>query len=267
MINKSESIKELAAAQSQMPAVQMNAVNPFLKNKYADLGAIISTAQPILAKHGLSVSQLPTSEDDHVGVTTMLMHESGEWLSTEMSLSIGEEKGKSNAQVAGSIITYLRRYSLASMLGMYADEDGDGNAPKPQPAKPQAKPEPQPEPEQEQPQPTSAIEEGIVKLRRFAYNAGEANEKQRALLRHLIDDVVFQDDNAHHVLFQYLYQEPSIKAISGGAVRGLLDWLKAEKDASGEYQTARGKELHAVMRYIEKENGQLDLFESAGDPA
>jgi len=131
----------------------------------------------------------------------------------------------------------------------------------------EVKPEPQPEPEQEQPQPTSAIEEGIVKLRRFAYNAGEANEKQRALLRHLIDDVVFQDDNAHHVLFRYLYQEPSIKAISGGAVRGLLDWLKAEKDASGEYQTARGKELHAVMRYIEKENGQLDLFESAGDPA
>jgi hypothetical protein len=45
------------------------------------------------------------------------------------------------------------------------------------------------------------------------------------------------------------------------------NWLKAEKDASGDYQTARGKELHAVMRHIEKENGQLDLFENAGDPA
>jgi len=46
------------------------------------------------------------------------------------SLQLGEERGKSLAQVAGSIVTYLRRYPLASILGMYADEDGDGNEPK-----------------------------------------------------------------------------------------------------------------------------------------
>ena len=54
MFTKSESIQNLAAAlakaQAEFPAVPFNAVNPFLKNKYADLGAVIETARPVLAK-------------------------------------------------------------------------------------------------------------------------------------------------------------------------------------------------------------------------
>ena len=134
-MNKSESIKSLAGAlsqaQAEMPAVKFNATNPFLKNKYADLGAIIDTSKPILAKHNLSVSQLVESHENKIGVTTILMHNSGEWLESTSWLELGDERGKSNAQVAGSIITYLRRYSIASILGMYADEDGDGNGNKP----------------------------------------------------------------------------------------------------------------------------------------
>lgn len=130
-MNKSESIAKLAdalaKAQGEFGAVPFNAVNPFLKNRYADLGAVIETAKPILAKHGLSVSQLMTSSEDRIGVTTILMHASGEWLEATASLPLGDEKGKSLAQVAGSVVTYLRRYALASVLGMYADEDQDGN--------------------------------------------------------------------------------------------------------------------------------------------
>jgi len=145
-MEKSESIKllagALAQAQAEMPAVQFNATNPFLKNKYADLGAIISTSKPILGKNGLSVSQLVSTDNSNVGVTTVLMHNSGEWLESTAWLPVGEGKGMSQAQVAGSLITYLRRYSLASILGMYADEDGDSNpAPKSEP-KQQAKPQP-----------------------------------------------------------------------------------------------------------------------------
>ena len=58
-------------------------------------------------------------------------------------MPIGEEKGKSSAQVAGSIVTYLRRYSLASILGIYSDEDGDGNKPEPERKPTRAKPEAQ----------------------------------------------------------------------------------------------------------------------------
>ena len=156
-MNKSESIVKLAEAtalaQAEMPPVKFNSTNPFLKNKYADLGAIIETSQPVLAKYGLSVSQLVYSEGDQVGVETILMHKSGEWISTKISLAPADEKGKSNAQLAGSNVTYLRRYSLAAILNMYADEDGDGNKPqvkqewKPEPVKVEVKPESEPQPE------------------------------------------------------------------------------------------------------------------------
>ena len=132
-MNKSESIANLAAAlkkaQAEMPPAGFDATNPFLKNKYASLGSVIDTAKPILEKHGLSVSQVAVGDGKAVGVTTILMHSSGEWLEGTISLDVGDEKGKSTAQVAGSILTYLRRYSLASILNMYTDEDTDGNAP------------------------------------------------------------------------------------------------------------------------------------------
>jgi hypothetical protein len=132
-MNKSESIKELAAAlakaQAAMPAAKFDATNPFLKNKYASLGAIIEAARAPLAANGLSVAQLPVNMGEAIGVTTILMHASGEYIESTLTLPVGDEKGKSTAQVAGSVITYLRRYALASVLGIYADEDTDGSAP------------------------------------------------------------------------------------------------------------------------------------------
>ena len=130
-----ELAKALSKAQAEMPAAVLNAFNPFFKTQYADLGSIISTSKPVLAKHGLAVSQLTTSCDGDVGLTTILMHESGEWIRSTITLPIGSE-AKNVAQAAGAIITYLRRYSYASILGIYADEDTDGeDAPQTTPAK------------------------------------------------------------------------------------------------------------------------------------
>jgi len=140
-MNKSDSIKNLSGAltkaQAEFTRIDFDAVNPFLKNKYASLGAIIEHSRAVLAKNGLSVSQPTVSANGEVGVTTILMHESGEWMESTITLALADEKGKSSAQVAGSVITYLRRYSLASILNLYADEDTDGEQPKkskPQPA-------------------------------------------------------------------------------------------------------------------------------------
>ncbi len=123
----------LSAAQSEMPAAPMQAENPFLHNRYADLGSVISTAKPILAQHGLSVSQIVTGEGGAIGIETILMHESGEFIASTAVLPLGEERGKSLAQLAGANITYLRRYAYAAILGMYADEDTDGNVPSQKP--------------------------------------------------------------------------------------------------------------------------------------
>lgn len=121
--------KALSAAQAEMPAVAFDSTNPFLHNRYASLGAVIEASRPVLAKHRLAVTQFPANDGETIGVETILAHESGEFISERLSIALGEEKGKSRAQVAGSIITYLRRYAWASVLGLYADEDTDGNAP------------------------------------------------------------------------------------------------------------------------------------------
>lgn len=121
--------KALAEAQGELKPVAMNSVNPFLKNKYADLGAVIDAVRPVLAKHGLAVAQFPFNDPGGIGIETILMHTSGQWLSERVSLPLSDEKGKSAAQVAGSIVTYLRRYALSAVLGVYADEDADGSDP------------------------------------------------------------------------------------------------------------------------------------------
>jgi hypothetical protein len=123
---KSESIAKLAPAlvkaQSEFKAVQMNSMNPFYKSKYADLGAVIESCKPVLKVNGLAISQLVEGATGEVGVTTMLIHESGEFLSSTVTIPVA---GKDIGQEAGKAVTYLRRYALASILGLYADEDTD----------------------------------------------------------------------------------------------------------------------------------------------
>ena len=104
-MEKSETIinifEALVAAQSKMPGVKMNKKNPFLKNKYADLGAIIETAQPILAENGLAISQICTTKDGYVGVETVLLHKSGEWISSTMELPASDERASQTPRLPG----------------------------------------------------------------------------------------------------------------------------------------------------------------------
>jgi len=121
----------LAAAQAKMKPAKMNAFNPFLKNKYADLGSIVDVIQSLLAEQGLSYVQMPSMTDgERIGIalTTRLMHNSGEWLEDTFFMPMpASEPGKSLMQVAGSAITYARRYALSAMLSVVSDEDMDGN--------------------------------------------------------------------------------------------------------------------------------------------
>ena len=132
-MTKSESITHLAAAlakaQAEMPVAVFDATNPFLKSKYASLGSVIQASRPILAKHKLSLVQFPISDATSIGVESILTHESGEFVAERILIPLTEEKGKSKVQSAGSTLTYLRRYSWASILGMYSDEDSDGSSP------------------------------------------------------------------------------------------------------------------------------------------
>ncbi len=81
-------------------------------------------ALTLLNKHGLAVTQLVDNAVDAGSLTTMLMHESGEWISATQPLLLA----KADPQGQGSAITYARRYGLMSMLGIVAEDDDDANA-------------------------------------------------------------------------------------------------------------------------------------------
>jgi hypothetical protein len=114
----------LCAFQSECGPVSFDSSNKFLGNKYASLTAQREHTRPMLGKHGLAVVQGVEGHE----MLTRICHISGEWLEFSAIMpELAEEKGKSGAQVMGSIITYMRRYAYASALGLVSDEDNDGN--------------------------------------------------------------------------------------------------------------------------------------------
>lgn len=126
---QSEAINELASAlvkaQAEFGAVPKGSVNPFFKSKYAALPDVVAHATPILTKHGLAVSQfIDGGIDGGEGLTTYLLHESGQFIARTMRLHLV----KDDPQAQGSAVTYARRYAYMSVLGLVADEDDDGNS-------------------------------------------------------------------------------------------------------------------------------------------
>lgn len=115
----------IAEAQGELENVKKDGTNPAFRAKYAKLGAVIDEVLPKFAKHGVMISQLPINgSGSNIGVVTLVAHKSGQWLESSLFVS----PTKFDAQGAGSVITYLRRYALMSVAGVAPDDDDDGNA-------------------------------------------------------------------------------------------------------------------------------------------
>ena len=113
--------KALAALQQEVGAIGKDSKG--YGYTYASLDNIVDVITPLLKKHGLGFTQ-PL---DGNSIKTILFHaESGESIESTLDIPQGVElKGMNQFQVLGSAITYLRRYSLASVLGLVTDEDTD----------------------------------------------------------------------------------------------------------------------------------------------
>lgn len=109
----------LAKAQGSMGGALKDSENPFFKSKYADLESVWSACRKPLADNGLSVIQGVSADDSGVMVTTLLAHESGEWIRSTLRMVPKD----SSPQVVGSCTSYARRYGLASMVGVYQSDD------------------------------------------------------------------------------------------------------------------------------------------------
>jgi hypothetical protein len=130
---RSELFSAIAKALFETKDIAPDSTNPFHKNKYASLSAHLNYIKPVFAKNGLAIVQFPTSsteayswgckDDKHIGaigIKTIIIHKNGE--SIEQSCVLPIDVGTSGQQ-AGALLTYLRRYALASVAGIATDDD------------------------------------------------------------------------------------------------------------------------------------------------
>jgi hypothetical protein len=114
----------LAAAQAELTDPAKDSVNPHFKSRYADLATVLKTVRPVLAKHGIAVTQTTRVEDDGRVLLVTRLH----WADEEIVGYYPVSPTKNDPQGLGSAMTYARRYTLQAMVGVAADEDDDGNA-------------------------------------------------------------------------------------------------------------------------------------------
>lgn len=125
---RSEHINELATAlakaQSEFDVADLNKENPYFKSRYADLRCVVMAARPALTKNGLSVVQdIISHVSGETLLHTILLHSSGQWMESRMRVI----PPKNDVQSMSSYITYLKRVSFASLIGVVTgDEDDDG---------------------------------------------------------------------------------------------------------------------------------------------
>jgi hypothetical protein len=107
--------EKLFDLQQEIGTISKDTKNPFYKSKYFDVNSLIKQLQPLLKKNRLLLLQ--PIEDGSV-TTKIICIDSN--LGTQSSISLPE---MNDPQKLGSAITYYRRYTLASLLGLQADDD------------------------------------------------------------------------------------------------------------------------------------------------
>lgn len=129
-MNRSEQIdliaKALAESQVEMKNPGFDSTNPHFRNKFASLASVRNAVIPVLARHGIAVSQeLTTTDLGNIACLTVLHHSSGQWMEFGPLIM---PSSKQDAQGFGSASTYAKRYSLQSVAGVVGDEDDDAEA-------------------------------------------------------------------------------------------------------------------------------------------
>jgi ERF superfamily len=140
MLEMSPQINELAAAlamaQGAIGLAAKDAENPFFHSRYMTLGAIRETLRTPLSANGLAYVQAASTDGARVTVETVLLHASGQFIKAALTLAAKDD----GPQAIGSTISYGKRYLLAAMTGVVAEEDDDGEAAMGRPAPKRSRP-------------------------------------------------------------------------------------------------------------------------------
>lgn len=112
---------KLLEFQKKVGAITKDATNPFFKSKYFDINKLLEVVKPILNELGLVLIQPLSHVMGKPAIDTIILDDGKIIISSTTVLPENHDPQK-----MGSIITYYRRYSIQSLLGLQAEDD-DGN--------------------------------------------------------------------------------------------------------------------------------------------
>lgn len=115
-------VAALARAQAKMPPVHKTKTNPHFKSTYADLADVLAAVRPTLAAEGIALVQ-PIRVTEHGAELVTALLKGDERIESALPLPLDQKP-----QDMGSRLTYLRRFMLAALVGVAAEDDDDGNA-------------------------------------------------------------------------------------------------------------------------------------------
>lgn len=114
-----------------LSAAQGDLVNPKKDTKgynykYATLDQVVEILRNTLPKYGLCYMQNPIpAAEGQVSVQTIVGHESGEHISSVLTMPMVTTGQNNSAQNYGGTLTYIRRYALTSVFGIESESDDD----------------------------------------------------------------------------------------------------------------------------------------------
>lgn len=114
--------KKLFEAKKEIGKISKDSTNPFFKSKYFDINSLLEHVEPILQKHDLLLLQPIINNHQQ---TVIVDVETGEKEISQIELSDIKDPQKK-----GSEITYFRRYTAQSLLGLQAEDDDANSASK-----------------------------------------------------------------------------------------------------------------------------------------
>ena len=113
-------LHKLMKAKQQIGTVKKDSKNPFHKSNYASLNAYIDASEEHLLENGLILVQAGNGSFSQPLIVATLIHpESGQWLKSYLPIL----NPKLDSQGLGASVTYMRRYSIATLLGLVSEDD------------------------------------------------------------------------------------------------------------------------------------------------
>lgn len=110
--------------QKQIISIKKTKTNSFFKSNYFDINDLLEAVRPPLSEAGIVLVQGLTELNGKLALATTLFNSDDQTQHIGFVCPLPET---TDAQKAGSAITYFRRYALQALLGLEAEDD-DGNS-------------------------------------------------------------------------------------------------------------------------------------------